>query len=215
MAAPESKRISELDLAAPLTDADLLVVVQQGKTKRTTYSQVRTGAQDGCQCTLASRFTTVGTDANTIKKYLYTYTLPADTIVTDGSWLEIHAAGFFAANGNTKRASLEIKQNSTGLSAIVGIPPDAYNDDYWYMDFRIQKSGDTTYVLHSNVSVVANTTTPLQTPSVLHSVGDGTGSDWTAGDLQFCITAQNGTANANDITCNTFIIVGHLLDVNS
>lgn len=213
--AGEPKRISELDLANPLTDADFFPVVQDGRTKRTTYDQVRTGAQDGCQCTLVSRFTTVGTSANTTKKYLYTYSLPSDVIQTDGSFLSIHAAGLFAANTNTKTVGLEIRQVSTGLSLTLEIPPFGYNNDYWMMDFRIQKSGDNAYVLYTYVSVVNNTTSPLQTPGVLHSVGDGTGTDWSAGDLQFCITATNGTATANDITCNTFIIEGHLLDANS
>lgn len=215
MAEPASKRISELDLAAPLTDADFFPVVQGGRTKRTTYAQVRTGAEDGCQCTLVSRYTTIGTDANTTKKYLYTYTLPSDAIVTDGSYLEIHAAGMFGANGNTKLVTVELKQNSTGLLVSFQIPSGAYNDDLWFIDLKLQKSGELDYVNSGEGNVYNNSTVTLQTPQTVPFLGDGNGCDWTAGDLQICVTGTNSTASANDITCNTFIIEAHLMDANS
>lgn len=216
MALQESKRITELDLANPLTDADLFAVVQNGRTKRATSSQVRQLTSDGCQCTLVSRFTTVGTDANTTKKFLETYTLPSDAIVNDGSYLEIHAAGTFAANANGKLVQLNLKQNSTGLSVNFSIPLGNYNDDLWYIDLRLQKSGALNYVVSGEGVVMDNDQTALQTAqSIPYLVGDGNGCDWTAGDLQICVTGTNSSASANDITVNTFIIDAHLVDANS
>lgn len=213
MAIPAPKRITELDLATPLVDADLLVVVQGNRTKRTRISAVKEALETACECTLVSRYTTVGTDANTTKKYLYTYTLPANTLNVDGSWLEIHAAGLFAANGNNKLASVDIKQDTSGLNQISSTTNSAFNDDYWSIDLRIQRSSQTTYQIHKYVSVVGNAVS-LQTPAVLQTVGDVTSMDW-SDDLQICVTGTNGTANANDITCLQFIVRANLLDANS
>lgn len=213
MAFPTPKRITELDLSSPLTDADQIAVVQGTRTKRATIAQVKTATDSACQCTLVSRYNTVGTDANTTKKYLQTYTLPYDTLTSNGSWLEIYASGLFAANGNTKTATIELKQDSTGLSQSNATTASAFNNDYWAIKLKVQKSSDTTYVVDSYVSVVPNEVT-MQTPSVFQSVGDVSNMDW-GNDLQICVTGTNGTANANDIQVMQFIVVAHLLDPNS
>lgn len=207
-------RITQLDLANPLTSSDLIAVVQQGRTKRATFEQVQTLTGDACQCTLVSRYNSVGTDANTLKKYLQTYTLPADVMTVDGNWLWIHAAGYFAANGNTKLVSVGIKQDSTGHNAPYSVPQSTYNDDYWSIDLIIQRSSQTTYVVYKDVSAVPNAVT-LQTPGELKSIGDVTGVNWETGDLQITVEATNGTASANDIVNNSFIVEAHLLDPNS
>lgn len=212
---PQSKRISELDLAGPLTSSDQIVLVQQGKTVRSQLSNAQSLFSDGCQCTLVSRYTTVGTGNNTLLNYLQTYTLPDDIITVDGSWLEIHAAGTFAANGNQKLVSFSLKQNSTGLDANFSIPIGAYNDDLWYIDLKLQRSGEQDYVVSGDGNVYNNTAGALQTPQTIPFLGDGNGCDWTAGDLQLTIEGTNSTASANDITVNTFIVVAHLLDPNS
>lgn len=206
-------RITQFDLASPLSSSDVIVVVQGTRTKQATMEQVKALTDDACECTLASRYTSVGTDANTLKKFLYTYTLRADLITTDGSWLDIHIAGTFAANGNNKTASLNVKQNSTGLNVSFAIPSSNYNNDIWYIDARIQRSGDLTYVIAGNGTVMDATV--LNNPQSIPIYGDGNGCDWTAGDLQICVTGTNSTAAANDITCGTFIINAHLLDPNS
>lgn len=211
---PQSKRISQLDLSAPVTSSDQIALVQQGKTVRAPLSNLQSLFSDGCQCTLVSRYTTRGTGANTSLTYLETYTLPEDVLTVNGSWLQVHIAGTFAANGNQKLVAFGLKQNSTGLHATFPIPQSAYNDDNWTMDLRIQRSGSSDYVVYQYASVVNNSVS-LQSPNVMHSVGDGNGVNWTAGDLQLTIEATNGTASANDITSNTFIVVAHLLDPNS
>lgn len=208
------KRISQLDLANPLSASDTFPVVQGNRTKRATLEMVQSLTDDACECTLVSRYTTVGTDANTLKKFLYTYTLPEGIMNVDGNYLEIHAAGLFAANGNNKLVSVAIKQNSTSHYTTFSIPNGAYNDDYWLIDLRVQRSGSTTYTATSYYSVTGNAVS-LQTPAVLHSVGDLTGIDWDAGDVQITVEGTNGTASANDITCGSFIIEAHLLDPNS
>lgn len=214
MANPQGKRISQLDLAGPVTASDQIVLLQNGKTVRSPLSNTESIFANGCQCTLVSRYTTVGTGNNTLLTYLQTYTLPDDVMTVDGSWLGIHLAGTYAANGNQKLLRFGLKQNSTGLDADFSIPQSGYNDDNWTMDLRIQRSGESSYVVYQYVSVVSNAVS-LQAPSVMHSVGDGNGVNWVSGDLQLTVEAVNGTASANDITCNTFIIEAHLLDPNS
>lgn len=214
MAQPQGKRVTQLDLASPLTSSDQIYVVQQGVGKRGTLEQVQDFFGDGCQCTLVSRYNTTSTGNNTVLTYLETYTLPEEVMSVNGNWLQIHAAGLFAANGNTKLVSVGVKQNSTGHHATYSIPAFGYNDDYWLIDLRIQRNSQTGYVVHSYVSVTGNSAT-LQTPGVLHSVGDVTGVNWDLGDVQITVEATNGTASAGDITNETFIIIGHLQDPNS
>lgn len=208
------KRISQLELASPLTSSDMIAVVQSGRTKRAPMDNVRSFANSSCQCTLVSRYNTVGTDANTIKKYLHTYTLPDDVMNVDGNWLEIHAAGYFAANGNGKLISVGIKQNSSGHYALYSIPVSTYNDDYWEIDLIIQRSSQTTYVVGKDVTVTPNAAT-LQTSGNLLTSGDVTGISWDVADVQITVEGTNSTASANDIVCHTFIVRANLLDPNS
>lgn len=209
------KRISQLELANPLSSSDQLVVLQNGRTKRATMDQAMdfTGGA-GCECTLVSRYTTVGTDANTLKKYLQTYTVPEGVMNVNGNYLSIHAAGYFAANGNNKLVSVGIKQDSTGINTLFSIPNSAYNDDHWTIDLRIQRSAPNTYVSYFHASVVGNSPA-LQTPGVTHSTGDAIGINWDAGDVQITVEGTNGSASADDITNDTFIVNARLLDPNS
>lgn len=209
------KRISQLELAGPLTASDVLAVVQDGRTKKATIEQVGALTDDSCQCTLVSRYTTVGTGGAAQKYFLQTWTVPADLITVDGSWLECHAAGYFAANGNNKNVGLTLKQNSTGLNQANLIPTFAYNNKYWQIEAKIQRMGKSEAMLTVYLSAVDNNGAALQTPGVIHYVGNVTGVEWEAGDLQIVIEATNGTANANDTNCSSFIIEGHLLDPNS
>lgn len=208
------KRISQLDLAGPLSASDVFPVVQNGKTKRATVEQMQSITEDSCECTLVSRYTSVGTDANTLKKYLYTYTLPEGIMNVDGNYLEIHAAGSFAANGNNKLVSVGIKQNSTGYQIAFSVPLSGHNDDSWMIDLRVQRSSSGALMAHRYVSVIDNSPT-LQTPAVIHGITSSTGVDWDSGDVQITVEGTNGTASANDIVCDTFIIEAHLLDPNS
>lgn len=207
-------RISQLDLSGPVTASDQIALVQQGRTKRTPLSNLQVLFADGCQCTLVSRYNTTSTGNNTLLTYLQTYTVPEEVMAVDGNWLQIHAAGFFSANGNTKLISIGVKQDSTGHHAQYSIPSFGYNDDYWMIDLRIQRKSQTQYVIHQYMSVTGNAVS-LQTPGVLHSVGDVAGVNWDTGDLQITVEATNGTASSGDITNNTFIIIGHLQDPNS
>lgn len=207
------KRISALDLANPLTSSDLIAVVQNTVTKKARVDQLTDLLDDGCECTLVSRYTTVGTDANTQLKYLYTYTLPANIMTVDGNYLEVHAAGYFAANGNTKYVAIELRDAAT-TRLITSIPAAVYNDKYWLFSIKYQRAGDNEYV----ASEYASATTPsssLQTPGVLHGFIEGNNVDWTSGAVQICVVAQNSSASANDVICNSFIIEAHLLDPNS
>lgn len=209
----EAKRISQLDAGSPLSGAEQIPAVQNTRTVHITPDQIKAFSDTSCQCTLFSRYNAVGTDAVTTKKYLQTYTLPADTLPTDGSWLQIHAAGTFAANGNTKLISIGIKQTSTGLNQLSSIPSFGFNDDTWSIDLRVQRSSETSYVIYKHVTVTDNAAT-LQTPGELQTIGDVSSMSWLQ-DLQITVEGTNSTASANDIVCKSFIGVAHLLDTNS
>lgn len=214
MAQPEPKRIMELDLAGPLTSSDTVAIVQGTITKRTPISNFRPLFDDGCECTLVSRYTTMGTDANTQLKYLYTYTLPANVMTVDGSYLEVHAAGLFAGNGNSKYVAIELRDGGTPR-LITPIPDAVYNGTCWLISIKYQRAGELLYVASEYVSVCGCAGGALDTPQVLHGFIEGNAVDWTGGEVQICVVAQNGTASANDVICNSFIIDAHMMDPNS
>lgn len=215
MAFPTPKRITELDLASPLTDADQIAIVQNNRTKRATIAQVNAATDTSCECTLVSRYTEVGTDANTLTKYLYTYQLPSDTLNVDGAWLEIYASGYFLNNANSKEISIELDSTATGYNASLCTASNTFNDKYWEMTLRIQRSSSNNLRIDQQVKV--NSYSPLLVaPVSRHIVSEATGfkNVW-ANDLSISVIATNGTANANDITCSQFIVRANLLDANS
>ena len=113
MALPESKKITLLDLANPLNSADQIPVVQDGVTKRATVDQVTDATNTSCQCTLVSRSDSSSTPATTDEFYFETWQMPANTLSTDGSWLEIIAYGTNGANNNAK--TLKMYFGSTAI----------------------------------------------------------------------------------------------------
>lgn len=215
MANPRAKRFSQYDAAAPLSGAEQLLLLQNEHVKITPLNNIKQFTDTSCQCTLASRYTESGTGNNTLKTYLHTYTLPANTLSTDGSWLDIFAAGYFAANGNNKLVAIGIASTATGLDGNHGTPNFAFNDDFWEIALRVQRINSDSFMVTKKVTVVANSAS-LGTPGMFQTITDvGTFSGLWLNDVQLSVNATNGTASADDITCSSFIVVAHLLDTNS
>lgn len=197
---PQSKRISQLDLAAPLTGSEQLALVQDGRTVRAPLSGAQSLFANGCQCTLVSRHTTVGTDGNTLEKYLQTWQMPANTLTVDGSWLEIYAYGGCANNSNVK--TIRMRFGATILNAQSVAAP---NNVGWFIKATVIRIGD-----NSQKGLTVSEPT-------IHTGGtDGTmPTEDLLSDIPISISGQNGTASTNDITCEGFIIRLNLLDPNS
>lgn len=215
MAAPQPKRITELDLANPLTDADLIAVVQANRTKKARMSSVKQLIDTSCQCTLVSRYNTVGSLALPIST-LQSYVMPDLTLPTNASWLSIYAAGGFAHNGNSKAIKLNITTPS-GLDMDFPLPSapyfnDGVNDAFWEMRIKIQRSSEITatvtslFTLHDDSGSASNPTTYFTITSPLNNIDFGN-------TIQFNLIAEGSAAN--DVTVTPFIIEAHLMDANS
>lgn len=203
------KRISQLDLAGPLSQSDVFPVVQGNRTKRATLQMVQSLTDDACECTLFSRYDSVSTGALAQSYYLQTYVMPANTLPTDGSWTPIVAAGTFAANGNTKSVALNINQGA--FSQDYSFPNVTYNDYYWDMTIRLQRKSETQGKLYMRLEAVDNSLfmTSPETKIIITDVN----VDFSE-TIQFGIVATNASASA-DVTCETFIGQANLLDPNS
>lgn len=133
---------------------------------------------------LTTAVTSVGTDANTTEKDLWTYTLPANTLSADGRGVKITAWGSAAANANTKTWKVYFG------STVVSVRSGAFNNVHLF-----------------SMAVVLRTGSATQTSggSVIVGVGTAFGVDRTAptsdttAAITIKVTGQNGTASANDI----------------
>lgn len=206
MAKPEPKRISQLDAAGPLTGAEQMPIVQNERTVYATTATAKEFFDTSCSCTLVSRYTDSCTAADLLENYLKTYTLPANTLSTDGSYLEVYMAGTFAANGNDKSVNFYLD------SHVWSVPLATYNNYTWFLHLTIQRSTSGTSRTSGKWELIP-TSAALQTPEVI-AILDDDDVDWTI-DQQLAITGTNGTANADDICVSVWTTDLHLLDANS
>lgn len=214
MANPIAKAISQQDAAGPLSGIEVLAGVQDGRTVKIPVDQIKEFSDTSCQCTLVSRYNEVGIPATTLISYLHTYTLPANTLSTDGSWLDITATGKFAANANFKAAGVIFRQNSISVGGRQ-TTTNTYNDYYWNIELKFQRKSSSTYMRTAKVAI-----TPYNAGSEVGNNPDMyidyvvSTIDWT-NDLQIVVTGDSSAASANDITCGQFIVVLHKLDPES
>lgn len=202
------KRISQLDLATPLTGAEQFVLVQNSRTKRTTLDTIRDEVDTSCQCTLVNRFAQVGNAANTLRQYLHSYQMPGSTLVSAGSWLEIYAAGEFAANNNLKIVYIDFGTTSFSITT-TGADGNAKG---WDFRVRVHRMTQTTQQM---------TGTFLTFPRT--SFGSGTGTIFPKGNptenlssvVSITLSVQTDTASANDILVNDFLIRVNKMDSDS
>lgn len=201
------KRISQLDAAGPLTGAELVPLVQNSRTKYATMDTLSVYGDTSCQCTLVSRYNTVSTSADTTETFAQSYTLPANTLNTDGSWLEIMAWGSFAANNNNKTITLYF--GSTTFSQTYSTTNG--NAGRWIINARLIRSSSSTQA--GFVEILANKDI---TPN--SSSGNTTivaGSENMASDVVISVSITNGTASAADIVSNGLLIRLNKVDADS
>ncbi len=132
----------------------------------------------------------VGTDANTTKKTLQTYTLPANSFSGNQKSIRISAWGTTAANGNGKAIALEF--GSTILHTFNG----SYNNLAWTIQ-----------------AIVARTASSAQDAIASHSIGSAEvgnthtePSSSTSSGMTVRVTGQNSIASANDIVAEGMLI---------
>ena len=130
--------------------------------------------------------TAAQTDANTTEKTLWTYTLPAGAMNANGRVLRVKAFGQYAANANSKTATLKLGSNTLQAETVTS------NNLGFQMTARIIRtaaSGNPSSIILRDRAGGGGSTTSLPIT---------TSSDWSLAQV-LSFTAQNGTANAGDI----------------
>lgn len=202
------KRISQLDLATPLTGAEQFVLVQNSRTKRTTLDTIREEVDSSCQCTLVNRFAQVGNAANVLQQYVQTYQMPGNTLLSAGYWLEIYASGEFAANNDLKLVTIYFGSSSFGITTTGA---DG-NSKGWDFRVRVHRMTQTTQQM---------TGTFLTFPR--SSFAAGTGTIFPKGNptenlsnvVSIRLSVQTDQTTANNILVNDFIIRVNKMDADS
>lgn len=195
-------RISQMDLAGPLSGAEYFTLVQDGKTKKvqaSSFSQVITSS---CQCTLVSRYAAVGTDTNTLEKYLQTWQYPGGTLRTDGSWLEIITWGDMSAGvGNDAVFNFRFGSHLFTYTDTTGGPA------VWSFKSMIIRTSATSFRVYENfeydgLSFACQKNSKTYTQDLLV-------------DIPLSVSGQSDGAGASDVDCHGLIIDLHQIDVNS
>jgi hypothetical protein len=137
-------------------------------------------------------YTVAGTSAGTSEEILATLTIPADTLDTNGDYATIHATGAFAATATTK--TIRLNQSTIGKQFGSNGTTTAPNGLNWQITGRVQRVSATVAIYEGYVNVEG----VIREGFVYSSDTCTFGSD-----VSFTITGQNGTANLNDIVCQT------------
>lgn len=130
--------------------------------------------------TLTTETTQVG-NVGTGEDTLFTYSLPAATLATNGHSVKLRASGTFAANGNTK--TLKVKFGATTIVSTAG----AFQQR-WVVDCEIIRTGATTQ--KCNCTVVGSDT------GITHSTYF-TAAETLSGTIALVITGE--ATNTDDI----------------
>lgn len=193
------KRITQLDAAAPVTGTEQIAIVQETRTKRMYLSDLRTYTDTSCQCTLVSRYNSVGTDADTKIKYLQTYQMPPDTLSTNGSWLEIYAWGALANSGNFKTLYITFGGHTFATPLFNG-------GNIWELNTKIVRVSQNSQRAFHKYDI-SGTASGNEVPTTLTSD--------LATQIPISVAGKNNTASADDIVCHVFIIRMNKMDADS
>ena len=200
------KRISELDLAATLTGTERVALVQNSQTRQQVLSVLKEYFDESGKITLVSRSNQVCTDADTIEKYLETYTLEPNTLAVDGEWLDIFVSFDYNPNVNNRTLKFYFGAQSFGQTLTTTAARTAGN-----LRLIIQRIDNT----FQKYSYVFNTYSraPPQAPDVQGTFGFFTQTLSAA--IPIAISGQNGVAHYGDICLEQFIITKYKLDPES
>lgn len=133
--------------------------------------------------------TTAASNVSTSETDLISYTLPANSLSSNGKGVRITAWGTVAANGNTKKIKLYFGSSlfDTGTTTWTGTS--------WFFRLLIIRTGSSTQEMIAHI--LAGTTDT----NVTHA----TPSEDTTGDIVIKTTGESGTSS-DDITCEGLIV---------
>lgn len=136
---------------------------------------------------LTTSITSASTTAVTTEEILHTYSLPANTIGTNGQGLRIRCWGSTGANANNKTMKLYFGATS------VATPTAATNAKGWELQMDVWRTAAATQQTLGTGIVDTTAVTPAVSAA---------GTDSFASAVTIKCTGTNGTASAADITAN-------------
>jgi hypothetical protein len=125
---------------------------------------------------------------------LQTYTLPANTLITNGQRITFRATGSVANNANAKR--VRIKFGATTIYDTGALPTSAAFD--WVADGEITRRGATSQVA-SVVFTTSNSTIPAKVDSTLPA-------ETLSGTVTLLVTGE--AVSNNDVLCEALTVTG-------
>lgn len=134
--------------------------------------------------------TSAQTGNNTDETTLWSYSLPAGTLASDGQAVRITAFGTFAANANTK--TINLKFGGTTLRQF----SSTFNNQTWVMTGEVFRTGAT-----AQFGTVRGQTGATSAPAVLTTPGATL-----ANAVTIELTGQNGTASDGDIVFRSAVV---------
>lgn len=181
-----------------LNDADIIPVSQSNAQVTATIATLAAKMNICGSCILNSDSTLAGTPANTSETTLFTYTLPAGTLATDGHFAKIFAWGRFAqTTPNTKRVRLKLG-STTILDTTAHLWDGNTTTSLWVINATITRKAagnqDTVSILEASPYGAGF---EVGTPRRVNTFSETTENLNSA--LAITITGQNGTASASDI----------------
>ena len=146
------------------------------------------GMSGGGDTILYTGFTQVGTDADMLEKVLGSYTMPGNTLSTDGSWIEIEAFGTISnQSGST---IIKLKFGGDIIAEIIyGSPPSlsfGFQARVYRINNNFQKSFETVWYNTNYINTHAQNLT---------------------GNVSIEFTGQNGSPIANNIVLSVFTVL--------
>jgi hypothetical protein len=141
---------------------------------------------------LFSAYTAVGTTTSTSETDLQTYTLPANTVSSDGQRLRIKAGGTMAATTRSRTPRIYFGAASTGIGTSLS------TDTYWLFEYDILRAGSASQIIDIKGLIGANNGAPAQT----YERNVATSVDLTSSQVIKATGLVGGTPVANDIVCN-------------
>lgn len=155
-------------------------------------SNNRSWIPNGMNPIIHSEISNSGTPADTSSHILKTYLLPGGTVVNPGDEIHIDAVWLFAANGNTKTATL-----TYGASTIWSSGAHAFNGEPTVVRSRI-------VVISGNAEDVSSGTIGTNTIPIIPSLISA--AEVISADVTITATGQNGSASANDVICRELVV---------
>jgi hypothetical protein len=203
-------KISGLPADASITGVEELALADAGTSKKATTSEMRNyvlnDAGAGVFVGKAGRWILrgtgvgVGTPAGTGKTDLKTFAVPAALLAANGDMLHFVAMFRTAANANTKRMTVEF-----GATILIDSTALGFNSESMRVEGYITRTGAATQVAYTAVFRNVGNDVAWST-AIVGSNSFKSPAETLANSITIKTTGQNGTAAANDIINDEFIV---------